>query len=48
MDPEDTLELVKDGTIEPDQIDDFENLDPELQDLVADGELDMDEIQELL
>lgn len=48
MDPEDTLELVKDGTIEPDQIDDFENLDPEIQELVADGEISMDDAQDLL
>lgn len=47
MDPEDTLELVKDGIIEPDQIDDFEDLDPALQELVADGEMDMEEAQDL-
>lgn len=44
MTPEEILELVKDGTIEPDQVEDFENLDEEVQELVADGELDMDEV----
>jgi hypothetical protein len=32
--------LVKEGTIEPDQIEDFENLDEEVQQLVADGDID--------
>ena len=43
MDPEEILELVKEGVIEADQIEDFENLDPEIQELVANGDLDMDE-----
>ncbi len=47
MDPEEILELVKEGTIEPDQIEDFENLDPEIQELVADGDLDMDDAEGL-
>jgi len=47
MDPEDILELVKEGVIEPDQIEDFENLDPEIQELVADGDLDMDDAEGL-
>ncbi len=47
MDPEDILELVKEGVVEPDQIEDFENLDPEIQELVADGDLDMDEAEDL-
>jgi hypothetical protein len=41
MDPSEILELVKDGVIEPDQVDDFEALDEEVQQLVADGDLDM-------
>lgn len=55
MDPDEILELVKDGTIEPDpiaeqvryeasQIEDFENLDPDIQELVANGDLDIDEV----
>lgn len=47
MDPEEILELVKEGTIEPDQIEDFEGLDPEIQQLVADGDLDMDDVDGL-
>ena len=47
MDPEDILELVKEGVIEPDQIEDFENLDPEIQEMVADGDLDMDDAEGL-
>ena len=44
MAPEEILELVKDGTIEADQIEDFEALDPEIQQLVADGDLDMGDV----
>jgi len=47
MDPEEILELVKEGVIEPDQIEDFENLDPEIQELVAEGDLDIDEASDL-
>lgn len=47
MDPEEILELVKEGTIEPGQIEDFENLDQEIQQLVADGDLDMDDAEGL-
>jgi len=47
MTPDEILELVKDGIIEPDQIEDFENLDPEIQELVADGDLDIDEALDL-
>jgi hypothetical protein len=47
MDPEEILELVTEGTIEPDQIEDFENLDEEVQQLVVDGEIDMDEALDL-
>jgi len=47
MNPEEILNLVKDGVIEADQVEDFENLDPEIQELVADGELDMDDATDL-
>ncbi len=47
MDSDEILELVKEGVIEPDQIEDFENLDDEIQQLVADGDLDMDEAVDL-
>ncbi len=35
MDPSEILELVKDGTIEPDEVEVFEALDEEVQQLVA-------------
>ena len=41
MDPSEILELVKDGTIDPDEVEAFEALDEEVQQLVADGDLDM-------
>lgn len=41
MNPAEILELVKDGTIEPDEVEAFEALDEEIQQLVADGDLDM-------
>jgi len=41
MDSDEILELVKEGTIEPDQVEDFQALDEEVQQLVADGDLDM-------
>lgn len=47
MESDEILELVKDGTIEPNQIEDFENLDPEIQELVAEGDLDIDEALDL-
>ena len=47
MDPSEILELVKDGTIEPDEVEAFEALDEEVQQLVADGDLDMDEAEDL-
>jgi hypothetical protein len=48
MDSSEILELVKDGVIEPDQVEDFEALDEEVQQLVADGDLDMDEAGDML
>lgn len=47
MDPDEILDLVKEGVIEPEQIEDFENLDPEIQELVTDGDLDIDEALDL-
>jgi hypothetical protein len=41
MDSDEILELVKDGTIEPDEVEAFEALDEEVQQLVADGDLEM-------
>lgn len=47
MDSDEILELVKEGVIEPDQIEDFENLDSEVQELVANGDLDISEALDL-
>lgn len=44
MDSDEILELVKDGTIEPDQVENFEALDEEIQQLVADGDLDIGDV----
>ena len=48
MDSSEILELVKDGIIEPDQVEDFEALDEEVQQLVADGDIDMDEAGDMI
>lgn len=47
MDSDEILELVKDGTIEPDEVGTFEALDEEIQQLVADGDLDMSDVADL-
>lgn len=39
------LELVKKGTIEADRIENFENLDPAIQQLVAGRDLDMGDVE---
>lgn len=44
---EETNDLIEDGIIEPDEVEDFENLDPELQDLVEAGEITLDEAQDI-
>jgi hypothetical protein len=48
MDSSEILELVKDGVIEPDQVEDFEALDEEVQQLVANGDIDMDEAGDMV
>ena len=47
MKSEEILELVKEGVIEPDQVEDFEALDEEVQQLVADGDLDISDALDL-
>ena len=47
MSPSEILELVKDGVIEPGQVEDFEALDEEVQQLVADGDIDMSDVADL-
>ena len=47
MNPDEILELVRDGTIEHDEVEAFEALDEEVQQLVADGDLDMSDVVDL-
>jgi len=47
MNAEEILELVKDGTIEPDEVEDFQALSEEVQQLVVDGDLDMSDVADL-
>lgn len=47
MDEEEIEQLVEDGELEPEQVEDFENLDSDLQDLVVSGEITADEALEL-
>ncbi len=47
MDDEDILEMVADGELEPDQIEEFKELSEEVQELVADGSITVDEAIDL-
>lgn len=47
MEDEDILELVADGELESDQIEDFKELSEEAQELVADGSISVDEAIDL-
>lgn len=47
MDDEDILEMVADGELEPDQIEDFKELSDEAKELVADGSLTAEEVIDL-
>ena len=47
MDDEDSLKLVADGEIEPEDAEDFEELDDEIQQMVLNGDIDMDEAKEI-
>ena len=44
MDDEEILQLVEDDVIGSDDISEFRDLEPELQELVANGDLNMDEV----
>lgn len=43
-DEEELQQLVTDGVIDESQVDDFEDLDEELQEAIVEGEVDFDEI----
>jgi hypothetical protein len=47
MDSDEILELVKEGTIEPDEVEAFQALNEEVQQLVVDGDLDMSDVADL-
>jgi len=43
MDDSDILELVKDGIIEPDDVDAFHELEEYVQEMIVAGDIEMDE-----
>lgn len=47
MDDEDILQMVADGELDSSQIEDFKNLDPEIQELVESGDLSVDDALEI-
>ena len=46
MDDEEILELVASGELDPGDIDDFRELDDDVQEMVVNSEIDMDEARE--
>lgn len=47
MDDEEVLQMVVDGELDPSEVEDFQNLSDEMKELVANGEIDLDEAMEL-
>jgi hypothetical protein len=47
MDESEILQLVADGKIDMDEMDDFRNLSDEMQEKVANGELEMGEVENM-
>lgn len=47
MDDEEILQMVVDGELDADEVDDFKDLDDEFQDMVSSGEITLDEAREL-
>jgi hypothetical protein len=47
MDESEILKLVAEGTIDMDEMDDFRNLSEEMQEKVANGELEMGEVENM-
>jgi len=47
MDDEEILQLVADGELDPSEIEDFKELDDEIQEMVVSGEMDMDDAIEM-
>ncbi|QQR82988.1 hypothetical protein IPJ72_04140 [Candidatus Peregrinibacteria bacterium] len=47
MDDEEILQMVADGELDSSEIEDFKELSDELQELVSNGDIDIDEAMEL-
>ncbi|MBU1862398.1 MAG: hypothetical protein KKH94_01890 [Candidatus Omnitrophica bacterium] len=47
MDDEEILQMVADGELDASQIEDFKNLDSEIQELVESGDLSVDDALEI-
>ena len=47
MDDEEILQLVADEELDPSEIEDFKELDDEVQEMVTDGELEVDDALEI-
>ncbi len=47
MDDEEILQMVVDGELDASEVDDFKDLADEFQDMVASGEITLDEAREL-
>lgn len=47
MDDEEILQMVVDGELDASEVDDFSDLDDELQERVRDGDITLDEAMEL-
>jgi len=47
MDDEEILQMVADGELDPSEVEDFQNLSDEMKELVANGDIDLDEALEL-
>ena len=47
MDDEEILQMVADGELDPEQVEEFRDLDGEIQELVESGDLTVDEALEI-
>jgi hypothetical protein len=47
MDESEILQLIAEGKIDPDEMDEFRNLSEEMQDKVANGELEMSQVENM-
>ena len=47
MDDEEILQMVADGELDADEVEDFKELSDEFQDMVSDGEIELEDAIEL-